>query len=228
MKNLVFLLLLESLTFKNALSQEEDSKEKLINIQPTFGLTWRIGIMNFFNFGYKEPNFRGQPFLEERNTQGISYTPGIQLNSYPWNLGFEYQMGLRYDHLYHSYENSSCQLVQPNFCVFVPEYVKSFLVDHHFNIYKSIRWLSRKGNEKTYLLGIGITIVNAGKDYTVSGRTFDAQYTSYNIFVSIPILKQFYLEPKINYIPSGFPQNPSNELMSYSIRVYYRFNSQNR
>lgn len=194
---IVFILLfpLEIMGQKNA-----------IQIYPTAGITWRSTAMNFFNFKAVIPADPTIPYDYERNVQGFSLNPGLQLNSK--FIGFEYYSNLRYDvvHGVIGVENKR---------------VKEFIVDHNFNLI-----FKRKID-----FGFGLTIINAGKGYEFVNpipRYHNIEFKTYNIFVVVPIKKVINLEIKALYIPNNFPENPDEQYIMYSLRAYYKFDFLNK
>lgn len=181
-------------------------QEKTLKIYPTAGITWRSTAMNFFNFKSVIPSDPTKPFPYEKNVQGISFNPGLQIIGKL--IGFEYYPNLRYDVVYSKLETEN-------------EYVKEFIVDHNFNLI-----FKRKIN-----IGLGLSVVNSGKGYSFINpvpRYHHIEFKTYNVFIDIPIKKVVNLEIKALYIPKGFPENPNEKYIMYSLRGYYKFNFFNK
>jgi hypothetical protein len=179
---------------------------RTIKIYPTAGITWRSTAMNFFNFNAVIPADPTIPYDYERNVQGFSINPGLQIEVF--NIGFEYYPNLRYDvvHGVIGVEN---------------ERIREFIIDHNFNLI-----LKRKID-----FGIGLTIVNAGKGYEFVNpipRYHNIEFKTYNTFVTIPVKKVINLEIKALYIPKDFPVNPNEQYIMYGLRVYYKFDFLNK
>lgn len=185
---------------------ETIGQEKAIKIYPTAGINWRIAVMNVFNFKAIIPADPTKPYSYEKNVQGFSFNPGIQLTSNI--IGFEYYPNLRYDVVHYIFGSND-------------EYKKNFLIDHNLNLI-----LKRKVE-----FGFGMTIVNAGKVYEFVNpipRYHNIEFKTYNVFVTVPIKKVINLEIKALYIPKDFPENPNEQYVMYSLRAYYKFDFLNR
>ncbi|HBH25029.1 MAG TPA: hypothetical protein DDY13_16615 [Cytophagales bacterium] len=185
---------------------ESIGQEKAIKIYPTAGITWRSTAMNFFNFKAVIPADPTKPYSYEKNVQGFSINPGLQIRTR--NIGFEYYSNLRYDVIYSRLESENV-------------YVKEFIVDHNFNLV-----FKRKID-----FGVGLTFVNAGKGYEFVNpvpRYHNIEFKTYNAFVTIPIKKVINLEIKALYIPEDFPENPNEQYIMYSLRAYYKFDFLNK
>jgi hypothetical protein len=185
---------------------ESKGQEKAIKIYPTLGVTWRVAVMNFFNLNAVIPNDPTIPYSYERNVQGFSINPGIQIITSI--IGFEYYPGFRYDVVYSSLEVENV-------------YFKEFIVDHNFNLI-----LKRKLG-----FGIGMTIVNAGKGFEFVNpipRYHNIEFKAYNAFVTIPVKKIINLQIEVQYIPKDFPRNPYEKYIMYSLRAYYKFDFLNK
>lgn len=187
------------INISSALSQES---EKPLNFYPTAGITWRSTAMNFFNLKGIWPADPTIPYSYERNVQGLALNIGLQARMK--YVGFEYYPGLRYDAVHGTIGVEN-------------KYVKEFLIDHNFNFFV--------GRKITY--GIGISIVNDNKVYSFVNpilRYHNIEFKTYNFFVTVPIKKVINLEIKALYVPTGFPYNPKEKYIMYSLRVYYKFN----
>lgn len=182
------------------------AQNRLFKFSPTAGITWRSTVMNFFNFNGVIPDDFTKPYDYERNVQGFSLNPGIQIEYK--NIGFEYYANLRYDVVYFKFGSNE-------------EYEKDFLLDHNFNIFI---------NSKIQY-GIGLSIINSGKGYEFVNpipRFHNIEFKTYNAFLTVPIKKILYLEIKALYIPKDFPENPEEKYIMYSLRVYYKFDFLNK
>ena len=73
------------------------------------------------------------------------------------------------------------------------------------------------GPGSALLIGTSPMIVNPGP------RTHYIEFKTYNFFVVFQIKKVIDLEVKSLYVPEGFPENPYDEYMMYSLRAYYKF-----
>ena len=158
--------------------------------------------MNFFNFDAVIPSDPTKPYDYERNVQGLSINPGLQLQS--GYLGFEYYSNLRYDVVHGTIGVEN-------------KYVKYFIIDHNINFF-----VKRKLS-----YGVGISIVNDNKVYSFVNpvlRYHNIEFKTYNVFVTLPIKKIINLEIKALYVPKGFPVNPKEKYIMYSLRAYYKFN----
>ena len=185
---------------------ESLGQSNTIKFYPTAGITWRSTAMNFFNFKGVIPADPTIPYDYERNVQGLSMNPGIQIRS--GFIGFEYYSNLRYDvvHGVIGVENQR---------------VKEFIIDHNFNLIF----------ERKIDFGLGISIVNSGKGFEFINpvpRYHNIEFKTYNAFVTVPIKKILYLEIKALYIPKDFPENPKGNYIMYSLRVYYKFDFLNK
>ena len=146
------------------------------------------------------------PYDYERNVQGLSINPGIQIRS--GFIGIEYYSNLRYDVV-------SWVIGVEN------ERIKDFLIDHNFNLI-----FARKID-----FGLGLSIVNSGKGFEFVNpipRYHNIEFKSYNAFVTIPVKKIFNLEIKALYIPKDFPENPEQKCIMFSLRIYYKFDFLNK
>lgn len=183
-------------------------QEKPIRIYATAGVTWRSTAMNVFNFNGVRTADPTIPYDYERNVQGFSVNPGLQIRTK--YIGFEYHPNLRYDVVH------GVVIGIPN------KRVKEFIVDHNFNLI-----LTRKID-----FGIGLTVVNAGKEYEFVHRMIpryhNIEFVTYNVFVTVPVRKVINLEIKALYVPKNFPQNPRSEVIMYSLRAYYMFGLLNK
>lgn len=182
------------------------AQNRLFKLSPTAGITWRSTVMNFFNFNGVVPDDFTKPYSSEKNVQGFSLNPGIQIEYKI--VGFEYYANLRYDVVYFKFGSNE-------------EYEKDFLLDHNFNIYIN----------KKIQYGIGLSIINSGKGYEFVNpipRYHNIEFKTYNAFVTVPIKKILNLEIKALYIPKDFPENPNEKYIMYSLRVYYKFNFLNK
>lgn len=178
-----------------------NGQEKSITIYPTAGITWRSTAMNFFNFRAIIPADPTRPYSYEKNVQGLSVNPGMQVRS--GSIGLEYYSNLRYDVVH--FKLSS-----------IDEDVKDFIIDHNFNFI-----VKRKVD-----FGVGMSIVNAGEGYGFVNpipRYHNIEFKTYNVFVTVPIKKTVNLEIKALYVPIDFPYNPNEQYIMYSLRVYYTF-----
>ncbi len=178
------------------------SQKQRVSVYPTVGLTWRSTAMNFFNFKAVNPADPTVPYPYERNVQGLSLNTGVFVKTS--SFGFEYYLNLRYD-------------VTHNDLKIEDTYYKEFITDHNFNFIL----------QKKIDYGIGISIVNFNKGFEFENpvgvmRYQDIQFNSYNFLVILPLKKKFYLELKALYIPHGFPENPNEKYMMYSIRFFYK------
>ncbi len=181
-------------------------QDKAIKIYPTAGITWRSTAMNFFNFKAVIPADPTKPYPYEKNVQGFSINPGVQIRTKI--IGFEYYPNLRYDVIHYNLGSEE-------------EYTKGFLIDHNFNL------IFRRKID----FGIGMTIVNSGKTYEFVNpipRYHDIEFKTYNFFVTIPIKKIINLEVKALYVPKDFPENPDEQYIMYSLRAFYKFDFLNR
>ncbi len=213
-KSFLFFILVHNGT---AQSQVDNTKGRF---HPTAGLTFRTTAMNAFNFNGVRPSDITRPYSYEKNIQGLSLNIGFQFNLTN-KIAVEYYPNLRYDEIY-SVTNSKefTGTIGPNgdsaFVSTDHSYIKSFLIDHNFNlIYR---------NKISY--GIGVTIINHNKSYEFINpipRTHDIQFTSYNALVNFELMENTKLEVKILYAPSGFPYNEDLSVMMYSLRLYYLF-----
>lgn len=98
-------------------------------------------------------------------------------------------------------------------------YVKGFIVDHNFNL-----TLRRKIN-----YGVGISVVNFRTGFSFENpigvqRYQSIEFNTYNAFVTFPYKKILFIELKALYVPNGFPENPYEQYIMYSLRVYYKLN----
>lgn len=179
------------------------AQEKAIKVYPTIGITWRstaTGLLNLSGVWDYDPKV---PYDYERNVQGFSINPGIQMELSSLPIGIEYYPNLRYD------------VVSFNFFP-VDTYNKQFLIDHNFNLY-----VKRKVTG-----GVGFSIVNSGAGFDYVNPTpeyFEIEFRTYNVFIVLPIKKIVNLEVKALYIPVDFPANPHGEHIMFSLRLYYKF-----
>jgi hypothetical protein len=187
-------------------SAQAFGQEKLIQVYPTAGISWRSTAMNFFNFKAIIREDPTKPYHYEKNVQGFSLNPGILIKAK--TIGVEYYSNLRYDVI-------SGTIGQEN------KFIKEFIIDHNFNLI-----ISRKID-----FGLGLTIVNAGEGYAFVNpipRYHNIEFKTYNLFVTVPVKKLIQLEIKALYIPKDFPENREEKYLMYSLRVYYKFNFLNK
>ena len=180
--------------------------KRLLKIYPTVGVTWRSTAMNFFNFKAVIPSDPTNPYHSEKNVQGLSLNLGLQLQIN--NVGFEYVPNFRYDVVHYVFGSNN-------------QYAKDFLIDHNLNFF-----VKRKLS-----YGVGISIVNDNKVYSFVNpvlRYHSIEFKTYNVFVTVPIKKVLSLEIKALYVPKGFPENPTEKYIMYSLRVYYKFKFLNK
>jgi hypothetical protein len=173
-----------------------------LTIYPTAGISWRSPAVPLLHLNGILPADPTIPYPAEKNIQGFSLNPGLQLIKK--SIGIEYSPNLRYDIV-------SSVLWQDNV------YNKEFIVDHNFNLL-----LCRK---KIYSLGY--SIINAGKGFEFVNpnlRYHNIEFRSFNLAVTFPIKEIFNLEIKTMYSSRGFPDNPEKEVLMFTLRAYYRFN----
>lgn len=204
--------------------------QKLNNLEPTIGLTWRSTAMNFFDLGPIWPDDNSRQYSYEQNVQGFGLNIGLQ-----WHISkslvLEYSPAFRYDYVMHRYDDKDNQLagvINGDTLWFNsnPIDIKNFLVDHNLNISKKF--------PGSAMIGVGVTIVNSGKVIVFPAirnsqipkfqqdRHFNIEFLTYNIFYTFPIKKVINLELKALYVPKGeFPYNRRNDYLMYSIRAYY-------
>ena len=200
----IFAILL--LVFFSFSSNKSVGQAKAIELYPTAGITWRSTATSFFNFKGIMPSDPTIPYDYERNVQGLSMNPGIQIRS--GFIGIEYYSNLRYD-------------VVSGVIGVENERIKDFLIDHNFNLI-----FARKID-----FGLGLSIVNSGKGFEFVNpipRYHNIEFKSYNAFVTIPVKKIFNLEIKALYIPKDFPENPEQKCIMFSLRIYYKFDFLNK
>jgi|LNFM01.2.fsa_nt_gb hypothetical protein len=190
--------------FMGLLSTTGFSQERQIRVYPTIGVSWRSTAMNFFNFKAVIRADPTVPYNYERNVQGFSINTGVSIQSQ--NFEFEYYPNWRYDVI-----NSVLGLDDT--------YVKGFIVDHNFNF-----TLRRKIN-----YGVGISVVNFRTGFSFENpigvqRYQSIEFNTYNAFVTFPYKKILFIELKALYVPNGFPENPYEQYIMYSLRVYYKLN----
>jgi hypothetical protein len=189
------------------------SQEKLIDIYPTLGLTWRSTAMNNFNFGAVLPDDPTKYYPYEKNVQGFSLNTGIQLDFWK-SFVFEYVPNLRYDVSHFRFNGSSDEVM----------YLKEFMIDHNLNI--AVR-------KKLLYGGVGLSIINVNKGYAFENpigvsRYHDIEFTTYNAFITFPIKKVLNLEFKVLYSKNNFPFNKNEEYLMYSFRLFYTFDFLNK
>jgi len=204
------------------ISSDLGAQDKIIEFYPTAGITWRSTAMNFFNFGAVIPDDYTRPYDYERNVQGVSLNIGLQVQFLD-HLTLEYYPNLRYDVLYVEFDPAGkefIRLINGDSLFFNDKviYIKDFIIDHNWNL----------SYKKKLTYGVGISIVNANKVYTFYNpptlkRYHNIEFKTYNAFIVIPIKKILNLEIKAMYIPRDFPENPNEEYMMYSLRLYYKF-----
>ncbi len=178
-----------------------------INITPSVGITWRSTAMNYFNFkGLRKYDLR-VPYSYEANVQGFSITPSVGLNYQ--RLTLSYDVNLRYDYLHSLYDSTTFEGVRD---------IKNFISDHNLNIL----WKTKKLS-----YGIGWGVVNFRKDfeYLNGGKLYfqNLQFNTYNFLCNLPLKNQFHLQMSAYYIPRGFPYNPYQKFIMYSLKLYYKF-----
>lgn len=219
------------LLFVFHISQGQPSQSKQVDaatfvVTPAIGLSWRSTTIGLFR-GNSLVRALRIPYNYEKNIQGISLNPSINVYIRPARLAIEYAPNLRYDHLHNVWSNS-CHLMQLEFnprpmCHYpLLEEVTGFIIDHNFNFF--IRLSESKDKRKTRV-GLGLSFVNSGEDFTSrNGQNYwNLAFTTYNLLFQIPIKKHFMLEPKVLYIPHGFPEGPGQKHLTFSIRTFYNF-----
>lgn len=191
-----------------------------VKIYPTAGVTWRSSVMNVFNFKSIVPADPTIPYNYERNVQGFGVNVGLQMQLLN-HFTIGYYPSLRYDYTHHYYDLSKNRLINVINGDSIygndhPIEVKDFIIDHNFNL------ILTKGVN----FGAGLSIVNAGEGFEFVNpvpRYKHLEFKTYNVFLIIPFRKTVNLELKALYIPRGFPENPDEQYIMYSIRAYYRF-----
>jgi hypothetical protein len=226
----IYLLSILCISFDSQGQQNENERleEATLIVTPAIGLSWRSSIIDLFNSRGMVRFFR-IPYNYEKNIQGISLNPSINIFIRPARIAIEYAPNLRYDHLYNVWSDS-CHLIQSEsgsrpMCYYpLLEEVNDFIVDHNFNLF--VRLGENKDKRKTRI-GFGLSIVNSGKDFTSqNGQNYwNLSFATYNLALQIPIKKHFIVEPKVLYIPREFPYNPMRRYLSFSLRTFYTFNS---
>ena len=211
-------------------SESERTEGATFIITPAVGLSWRSTTIGLTRpKGMVRVSGYQIPYNYEKNIQGASLNPSVNIYVRPARIAIEYAPNLRYDHLYNVWSDS-CHWMQldvnPRPMCHYPllEEVKGFIVDHNFNFF--IRLGENKDKRKTRI-GVGLSFVNSGKSFTSqNGQNYwDLAFTTYNLAFQIPIKKHFTVEPKILYIPQDFPDNSANRYISFSLRTFYSFNS---
>ena len=228
----LFLLLLVGVSFysQGQPSQSKQIEEATFVITPAIGLSWRSTAIGLSGHRGMVRGFQ-IPYNYEKNIQGASLNPSINIYIRPAQLAIEYAPNLRYDHLYNVWSDS-CHLMQLDFnprpvCHYLLlDEVKGFIIDHNFNFF--IRLGKSKDKRKTRV-GFGLSLVNSGKDFTSQndyGQVYwNLAFTTYNLALQIPIKKHFTVEPKVLYIPQDFPDGPAQRYLSFSLRTFYNFGS---
>ena len=226
----LFLLLLVGVSFNSQgqPSQSKQIEEATFVVTPGIGLSWRSSTIGLSRRSGIVRALR-IPYSYEKNIQGVSLNPSVNIYIRPARLAIEYAPNIRYDHLYNVWSDS-CHLMQLEFnprpaCHYpLLEEVTGFIIDHNFNFF--IRLGESKNKRKTRV-GFGLSLVNSGKDFTSqNGQNYwNLAFTTYNLALQIPIKKHFTVEPKALYIPQDFPDNPAQRYLSFSLRTFYSFGS---
>lgn len=177
-------------------------QQKKVKVIPTLGVSFRSTVMNFFNFKPVTPYDPTVPYPYEKNIQGLSLNTGALITNS--KIGLEYYLSLRYD-----VTHSDLQVEN--------KYFKEFILDHNFNLI-----LHQK-----FDYGIGISIINFQKSFQFENpvnihRYQNIQFNSFDLIIGFPIKNKSSLVFKIHYIPNGFPENPYEKYIAYSLRYYYK------
>ncbi|MEO1049861.1 MAG: hypothetical protein AAFX87_04530, partial [Bacteroidota bacterium] len=120
---------------------EAQQSSRKLELFPTIGYTWRSTATEFLNLNGVSQSQFNILYDYERNVQGFSLNTGILLR-YNKKLEFEYYPGWRYDVI---------QAIPGT----LNERKKGFIVDHNVNLLL----------KKKLGIGIGFSVVNAGKGY---------------------------------------------------------------
>ncbi len=226
----LFLLLYTFSDSQGQPSQSKQIEEATFVITPAIGLSWRSTAIGLSGHKGMVRGFQ-IPYSYEKNIQGASLNPSINIYLRPARLAIEYAPNLRYDHLYNVWSDS-CHLMQLEFnprpmCHYpLLDEVKGFIIDHNFNFF--IRLGESKDKRKTRV-GFGLSLVNSGEDFTSQngyGQVYwNLAFTTYNLALQIPIKKHFTVEPKVLYIAQDFPDGPAQRYLSFSLRTFYSFGS---
>lgn len=177
-------------------------QQKKFKVIPTIGVSFRSTVMNFFNFKPVTPFDPTVPYPYEKNVQGLSIDPGMQLTNE--KISLVYYAGLRYD-----VTHSDLQVED--------KYYKEFILDHHFSLLLN----------KKFDYGVGLSIINFQKSFQFENpvnvlRYQNIQFNSFDLILGLPINKKSKIEFKVHYIPNGFPENPNEKYIAYSLRYYLK------
>ncbi len=197
-----------------SLAQTHESK-----LAVTGGLTFRTTAMNFLNFKEIVPADPTIPYHYEKNVQGIGLNLGVKYRLFE-KVYIEYYPSLRYDVVYIEFNPEDRRftgVTHNGDSAFVNSRsipVKDFLVDQNLNLVF--------GKKLSY--GLGISVVNANKTFSFTNptpRQHNIQFTTYNLFIVFDVLRNTGFEIKGQYVPSGFPENPEEDYLMFSFRLFY-------
>jgi hypothetical protein len=201
-----------------------------LSLKIPVGLNWRSTTMNLFNFNEVRYDYR-IPFARERNTQVFSFNAGIQLYSENFRMAIEYVPNLRYGYIHHSDGDTTTHLVSS--INTSNKRTNEFIIDHQFRV---LKYLNRKPSKEAKLpkyIALGYGINNAGKGVYVKNVLspyvdwYALDYSTLSVGAGFPIWQGIYFEPSINYIPKTFPNNKSDELLTFSFALRYTINALN-
>jgi hypothetical protein len=201
-----------------------------LSLKIPIGLNWRSTTMNLFNFN-EVRYYNSIPFVGEWNTQVFSFNAGIQLYSENFRMAIEYVPNFRYGYIHHSDGDTTTHLVSS--INTSNKRTNEFIIDHQFRV---LKYLNRKPSKEAKLpkyIALGYGINNAGKGVYVKNVLspyvdwYALDYSTLSVGAGFPIWKGIYFEPSINYIPKTFPNNKSDELLTFSFALRYTINALN-
>lgn len=99
----------------------------------------------------------------------------------------------------------------------VPKDKYGFFSDHHFSIVRSFTVKGVSFIKQPVYIGVGYSIISLGQSwkqywqityagpppYSRTGSGISFQFEGYHFFIDIPVYKNFYIEPKLLYVPKG-------------------------
>ncbi|MEP4531894.1 MAG: hypothetical protein ABJ004_02330 [Cyclobacteriaceae bacterium] len=201
-----------------AYSQELDSTW---GFEPSFGLALRSTPMYFFNFNFIEDYSRTtQDYNYERNLQGLSAQPSLRVNPPYSKWSLQLIASVRYDDIYLKFLRWDTLKNQTSTngpaIRGVDKKVKKVIFEPQVSLLRRI-------NSNTNI-GVGIGLVNTGKSYTtIEDWKIDLEFYTIDLIFQKE-RRRILWELKAHYIKKGqFPTDPTQDFITYSARIAYRF-----
>jgi hypothetical protein len=231
MKPILAFLFLLSASFVLKAQDTGAMKSQTVSLQFKAGISHKVNIGNVFpsEYGPRELLVSNPDLVtsllytnEEKNMLGPGLDLGVEFKIQPWNTAFEYRMGIRYDHLYHSREINQITL----------ESVNGLFYEHHFVINQ---YLGRGRLQP--LITTGLSLLNRGASYQVIAANdelvnYDLQTSAFNAGFGLHIdqftvtFRNFFISSEnnpYNIINDNLPSSPKKGFSVQEISLHYTF-----